>query len=236
MYELERQIRDALPRDHSRQSQPASILPQLLRDRPGICRVLDVGCGEGDSIALFRGLRPDIDWVGVDIEDSPEVRARRRSDSMFHSFNGVQLPFPDSDFDLLYSNQVLEHVRFPGPLLRDCCRVLRPGGLFLGSVSHLEPYHSYSICNFTPWGAKLYLEDAGLKVIELRPGIDALTLIARRLLGRPAFFRYFFHHESPLNALIGMAGRLRRARHDSINVAKLLYCGVFSFLAERPVE
>ena len=32
--------------------------------------VMDLGCGAGDSVDLFRSVDPDVSWVGVDIEDS----------------------------------------------------------------------------------------------------------------------------------------------------------------------
>ena len=37
---------------------------------------MDLGCGTGDSVDLFRSVEPAVEWVGVDIEDSPEVAER----------------------------------------------------------------------------------------------------------------------------------------------------------------
>jgi hypothetical protein len=64
-------------------------------------------------------------------------------------------------------------------------RVLRSGGIFAGSTSHLEPCHGYSIANFTPYGLKRLLERSGFEVELLLPGIDGPTLIVRRLLRGP---------------------------------------------------
>jgi ubiquinone/menaquinone biosynthesis C-methylase UbiE len=38
------------------------------------------------------------------------------------TFDGVNLPFGDDDFDLVYCKQVLEHVRHPEPLLAEVGR------------------------------------------------------------------------------------------------------------------
>jgi hypothetical protein len=41
-------------------------------------------------------------------------------------------------------------------------------------------------------------EDAGLEVVELRPVIDGLTLVAWRALGLPRFFHRWWARESPV--------------------------------------
>ena len=144
-----------------------------------IQNILDLGCGGGNSADEFYKLKPDITWVGIDIESSPEVNARQRNDLQFLTFDGVSLPFSDNYFDLIYSKQVFEHVRLPSQLLKEIYRVLKPGGFFLGSTSHLEPYHSFSYWNYTPYGFITLLNEAGLQTIEMRPSIDAVTLIIR---------------------------------------------------------
>ena len=74
-------------------------------------------------------------------------------------------------------------------------------------------------------------EDAGLTVLEVRPGIDALALIAYRLLGRRRIFDRWFGRRSPLNWAIDAYGRARRLSPSAINATKLVFCGQFAFLA-----
>lgn len=45
-----------------------------------------------------------------------------------------RMDFPDGSFDFIYSFDVFEHLPEPGPILRDCARVLRPGGVFYTSL------------------------------------------------------------------------------------------------------
>jgi hypothetical protein len=111
--------------------------------------------------------------------------------------------------------------------------VLRPGGLFAGSTSQLEPFHSFSTWNYTPYGFKLLCERAGLAVDELRPGIDSLAVIVNRGLGMRRVTRRWWAVESPLNRVIGGYGRLRRLDPAQVNAIKLLLCGQFAFLARR---
>ena len=230
-------LRDVLgariPGDHARQTLAEHMAVRALAGREAPC-VLDVGCGSGRSVEIFRSNAPDSRWVGVDIEDSPEVRTRTRGDAEFHTFDGVNLPFEDASFDVVYCAQVLEHVRSPAPLLAEVARVLRPGGALAGSTSQLEPFHSRSTWNYSPHGLALLLDEAGLGEVELRPSIDALTLIVRRGMGGPAFFNRWWDAESPLNRAIGLYGRLRGMDPAGQNAAKLIFCGQFSFLARRP--
>lgn len=227
-----------IPRDSAGQRSAESALAARLatRDRTEPLQVLDLGCGKGDSIDLFRDLAPGVRWSGVDIEGSAEVGMRTREDADFHTFDGERLPFPDEHFDLVWCKQVLEHVENPRPLLADARRVLRPGGLLIGSTSQLEPFHSRSTANPTPYGLSLAFASAGLTTAELRPGIDSLTLIVRRGVGGGRFCDRWWTRESPLNRVLDVYARLRGLEPQSVNAAKLVLCGQFVFVAERPQE
>jgi SAM-dependent methyltransferase len=228
-----RDLLDALgasvPGDHSRQASAEQYARAL---RPAT--VMDLGCGTGDSVDIFRALDPAVRWLGVDIAGSPEVLARRRADAEFLTFDGVNLPVADAGFELVYCKQVLEHVRDPAPLLAEVARVLRPGGHFAGSTSQLEPFHSFSTWNYTPYGFAVLVERAGLELVEVRPSIDAAALVLRRALHTPRWTSRWWEGESPLNRVLGLAGRASRADPASVNAAKLVFCGQFTFLARRP--
>jgi SAM-dependent methyltransferase len=218
-----------IPGDHSRQVLADDYAARL---RPA--RVMDLGCGAGDSVDLFRALDPEVDWVGVDIEDSHEVSGRTRADAEFVTFDGQRLPFEDSSFDLVYCKQVLEHVEHPRELIAEAVRVLKPGGHLAGSTSQLEAYHSFSIFNWTPYGFTRVAEDAGLDVIELRPVIDGFTLVAWRALGLPRFFYRWWARESPPYRVMELAARAIRLDVRTRNQIKLVLSGQFAFLARRP--
>ena len=220
---------DAVPPSRVTQALADDYIPRLA---PG--SVIDLGCGAGDSVVQFRNVNPSVRWVGVDVERSPEVASRRRTDAEFVTFDGVHLPFEDGSFDAVYCKQVLEHVREPEPLLAEVARVLRPGGLLAGSTSQLEPFHSFSTWNYTPYGLKLLLEEAGLEVVEMRPGIDALAVLVNRGVGMRAWTRRWWRVESPLNRVADGYGRVRGLSPRQVNAVKLLLCGQFTFLAQRP--
>jgi SAM-dependent methyltransferase len=219
---------DAVPRERVSQALADDYIP-LLADGS----VIDLGCGAGDSVGQFRNVNPSVRWVGVDVEASPEVASRRRTDAEFVTFDGVNLTFDDASFDAVYCKQVLEHVREPGPLLAEVARVLKPGGMLAGSTSQLEPFHSFSTWNYTPYGLKLLLERAGLELEEVRPGIDSLAVIVNRGVGMRRMTRRWWAVESPLNRAVDAFGRLRGLDPAQVNAIKLLLCGQFAFLARR---
>ena len=219
-----------IPAETARQAQAEHLIGKLAACGP---RIVDLGCGTGGSVDWFRDARPDVDWLGVDIAESPEVAERRRTDAAFATFDGEHLPVPDGSLDAVYCKQVLEHVRRPAPLLADVARALRPGGLLGGSTSQLEPFHSRSTQNPTPYGLQLLCEDAGLELVEVRAGIDGLALTLYQGLGPRAFPKRWFAH-SPLNGAIGLFGRVRRLDARQVNAIRLMFCGQFTFLALKP--
>ena len=225
---------DALPSDHSHQVLADHYIEREIGRSPGRpWRVLDLGCGVGSSLDYFRARDPDVDWVGIDVPGSPEARERTRADARFETFDGVALPFADGSFELVYCKQVLEHVQRPEPLLAEVRRVLAPGGWFAGSTSQLEPYHSLSVWNYTPVGLAALLRDVGLTPVEVRPGIDSLTLIAWRMAARPGWFGRWWARPSPLNRALDLYGRATRLDPRLLNATQLLFCGQFAFLAQR---
>lgn len=226
-------LKDSIPSDDSKQSSDKEVAERLISGGHITKRILDLGCGIGSSVDFFRKIAPSAKWIGVDIEESPEVVARDRDDAEFMTYDGVNLPFPDEHFDIIYSHQVFEHVRFPEALLSEVKRVLTKKGVFVGQTSHLEPYHSYSIFNFTPYGWKIICEAAGLDLIELRPGIDGVSLTKRSYLGRLADFNKWFVKESPLNREIDLEADKKSLSHRVRNFRKLQYCGQFIFICRR---
>lgn len=234
--QLAKDLADYIPDDHSRQVNLEQMFAEAVRKRGDDIRVLDLGCGDGRAVDLFRRLDAPIRYFGIDIEDSPEVRSRRRSDMEFMVFDGVTIPFEDDYFDIIYSKQVFEHVRYPDRLCAEICRTLKPGGEFIASASFLEPYHSLSIFHFSPNGACKVMAEAGLEPEWVRPGIDGATLILHMVTGRPRFFKRWFERESPLNRILQLRGRLLRRSARTINAMKLVVAGHIVFAGRKPMR
>ncbi|MCI5221812.1 MAG: class I SAM-dependent methyltransferase [Candidatus Electrothrix sp. AR4] len=230
--EIYQSIRNFLPTDHSNAQQAHYYLEYVVDHFSDNSRVLDLGCGAGDSIDQFRKLSVDTIWHGVDIENSPEVKRRVRTNTSILSFNGVDLPYPDNYFDLIFCQQVLEHARHPDALISDAYRVLKPTGVFIGSVSYLEPYHSYSIFNFTPYGIVRVFGDAGFELKEIRPASDASSVINRQLFNRSKLVSLIWKYNF-LHSIIGVVGRVFGLGHQERNFLKIQFSGHLVFFARR---
>lgn len=101
-------------------------------------RVLDVGCGPGHVALLLAAMRPDLEILGVDLSRhmlriAEEHRAvSAHADRVrFEVADAKGLPYGAGDFDTVCSNTILHHIPDPVPFLRECGRVLAPGGALL---------------------------------------------------------------------------------------------------------
>ena len=72
-----------------------------------------------------------------------------------------QIPFADESFDLITSFEVLEHLQEPWKAVAEISRLLKPGGLFVGSVAFLKPFHN-SYFHMTHWGVASLFNKVGL--------------------------------------------------------------------------
>jgi SAM-dependent methyltransferase len=222
-----------IPADSHRTWTAADYAQSLLAHWQGPVRVLDLGCGAGHSRDFFCSINPQCSWHGADVEASPELRAAGAHSSAISFFDGVHLPWDDASFDLVYSNQVLEHVRKPEALLADVLRVLKPGGALAGSVSYLEPYHSLSLFNYTPYGVITVLRDAGFHVAELRPGQDFWSVILRQMVGGNPRLSNLLRLVSPFSAAVHAVGCICGLESKTRNFLKIQFAGHLCFLAHK---
>jgi ubiquinone/menaquinone biosynthesis C-methylase UbiE len=95
-------------------------------------RVLDVGCGTGYLLRLLARRYPEAaELAGIDPAPSMIAAAERAaSDKRLRFMAGTaeRLPFPDGGFDLVVSTTSFDHWADQGAGLRECARVLAPGG------------------------------------------------------------------------------------------------------------
>lgn len=89
-------------------------------------RVLEFGCGLGIYMQAMRRFTPDV--FGFDIEVERLQRARASGVDRVLGAVGERLPFADASFDIVFSNDVLEHVSDDRQSALEISRVLRPGG------------------------------------------------------------------------------------------------------------
>ena len=90
-------------------------------------RILDNGTGLGTYLEAIGRISPDSLRIGLEIEHERAVDALARADAIVLGV-GEQLPFADDSFDLILSNEVLEHGADDRAAVAEMARVARPGG------------------------------------------------------------------------------------------------------------
>jgi SAM-dependent methyltransferase len=130
-------------------------------------KALEVGAGSGYLQDVIN------DYTGLDISPT----ARRFFKKPFVLGSATALPFPDNEFDVVWSIWVLEHVLNPEQALRELRRVVKPNGFI-----YLKP-----AWNCVPWRADGY---------EVRPYSDfdlkgKITKASIPLRSSPTFHRIY---------------------------------------------
>ncbi len=139
-----------------------------LFELPERARVLDVGCGSGVALELFRDY--GLDAIGITLADA-DLAAVREQGLIAQAMDQSFLAFPDSSFDLVWARHVVEHSIFPYFTLSEMNRVLKPGGVFYLEVPAAEtaarhennPNH-YSVLGLSMW--QQLVTRSGFTVIE----------------------------------------------------------------------
>lgn len=120
--------------DAHREAYLAPYVALALRHAPLGNRVLELGAGNGVSSRMFAEAGRNV--VGTDVSPFFLAEASRwASDRLSYvACDGLQLPFHDASFDVVCSNEYLEHVPDAATALDEMVRVTAPGGraLILG--------------------------------------------------------------------------------------------------------
>ncbi|HXW07234.1 MAG TPA: class I SAM-dependent methyltransferase [Vicinamibacterales bacterium] len=149
-------------------------------------RVLDAGCGGGGMPLSFSEESTFV--VGIDPIDRFQAAGvrlgheRRATNLAFVLADGLRLPFRDGAFDLVLSHAVIEHVADAPRYLRECARVLAPGGRLYLSTS---PYLSFAGAHLP----RLRIQVPLHLLLGRRAAFAAFRVLARRapwLLKEPA--------------------------------------------------
>jgi len=121
----------------------------LLKRYRGNGRLLDVGAGFGFFLAKMKNR--GWETVGVEISQKALDYARNILGVAVHPGPLERVGFPDHQFDAVTGFYVIEHLSYPMAFLRECHRILKPGGLLLLRYPHTTPIknllHSFGVKN-----------------------------------------------------------------------------------------
>jgi len=108
------------------------VIAKLEKEFTAGINFLDIGCGIGQAVArLSDTLNHGSQATGVDVSGYSIELAKQSGKGIFLQYGGSRLPFSDHHFDVVGSNNVLEHVNDPISFLSEANRVLKPNGYLI---------------------------------------------------------------------------------------------------------
>jgi len=104
-------------------------------------KVLDFGCGNGRLLGAFGQKNIKTEYIGLDNSEGLIEEAKKKfPQADFQVSKSPKIPFPENNFDRVYSIAVLHHIPsndLRADALREIKRVLKPNGLLILTVWNL---------------------------------------------------------------------------------------------------
>jgi ubiquinone/menaquinone biosynthesis C-methylase UbiE len=119
----------------------ASILKYISKeDSP----VLDLGAGEGQAVELLNKL--GIEAVGTEVSKFALKEAKKNGRNVIESDFNDGIPFKDNKFGAVVALFVVNYAKDEWNLLKECYRVLRPGGkILIETTNKFDKRRDYGI-------------------------------------------------------------------------------------------
>lgn len=172
----------------------AEILPLLPTGR--VDRVLEIGCGGGDTLAYLQS-QDRCRWTcGVEVFPAAAEAARGRLDDVYEgNIEQIDLPVAPASLDVVLCLDVLEHLIDPWSTTSRLARLLKPGGVLIASIPNVRhfrvvmpllfrgrwDYAQFGLMDrthlrfFTKHSATQLLRQAGLRVDAVhKTGLDSI--------------------------------------------------------------
>lgn len=168
-------------------------------------RVLDIGAGKGEFLALAK--KSGWDVYGVEMSEKFADYAKNRYNLNIEKKSLSQIGYPGKYFDVVTLNMVLEHIEEPNGIMKEIHRILKDDGIVIIEIPNMnslmlkavrlyflmkgkpwspllsplhKPYHSYGYYKFT---LKFLLNRHNLRIVKAMTlslssrGVDAKSSV-----------------------------------------------------------
>lgn len=144
-------------------------IKELLPYTRGAKKILELGCGKGLLAARLKKY-VDAEFFGTDISQSGIRLAKKRGIQAIRTDLNKPLPYKDNTFDVIFSDQLLEHIYDTDMVVGEMYRTLKSGGYGITITPNLSfwlnrilfPFGVYPLFLETSLQSKLY----GLKFLK----------------------------------------------------------------------
>src|SRR5438128_6252716 len=147
----------------------------IAADLPSTGRLLDVGCGSGQTMTWFAQLYPGWTTAGLDIATDGITSAKAAGLTTLMHASALDLPFSSASIDLVVTLDVLQHLPLAGgdrKALQEMARVLKRGGHLLVRTNaqafpRTRDDQRFQFHRYRPAELREKLQEAGFRVLRL---------------------------------------------------------------------
>jgi len=105
--------------------------------------LLDCGCGDGEfTLQIKEKLEGCKEVHGIEIVEECWKEAEKKGIIVYHDDLNSALSLEDESIDIVFSNQVIEHLHDTDQFIAEIYRVLKPGGYVVISTENLSSWHN----------------------------------------------------------------------------------------------
>jgi len=162
-------------------------------------RVLDLGCGEGDLIALMETAK-NVRAQGIELDNDAVSRCIMRGLSVFHGdIESGLTEYPDMSFDWVILNQSMQETRKIDFVIEECLRVGRYVIVGFPNFAHITARASIFFCGRTPVTSSLphyWFDTPNVRFLSIKDFFvfcrrKQIPVIEARYLGKAKTVRFF---------------------------------------------
>lgn len=178
-------------------------ITRLLNRPPADTRVVDIGCSRGQ----FVGFANEAGFTAEGVEPAPDIASAARALGL-NVRTGLleEQRYADATFNAASLFEVVEHLREPLPLLKECARILRPGGVLLVSTGNAA---SWTVAAMGAHWDYFHIEKDGGHISFFNP--RSIALLASRAgftVERIETARVKFHEKGDVSGLAYTLGKI----------------------------
>ena len=155
------------------------------KQHSGKFKILDIGCGNGWMLDVLKEAYGDeVQTFGTEINEEVVKDGNTKGHCIRYGLDPFAL-FEDEQFDVINITHVIEHLEKPFELIKNCFKLLEPGGILIIETPNFQsldrkitglfnrgswggfhyPRHWYLFCEETV--KKLALKISGLEIVKI---------------------------------------------------------------------
>ena len=170
-------------------------------------KILDVGCGTGETLSFLKKVKPNFKLYGIDSDPIAVGFSKSRNCGTVYKSFAEKLPFPDNYFDAVMFLDVLEHIKNQKKVLSESKRVLKRGGLIIITAPALKLLWSGHdtkqghFRRYTRTEIRLLAKKSGLKLefFSYFNFLLALPIVAIRVMSQFKPFNFLVSYNNRFN-------------------------------------